>query len=300
MLSRRELDLLRAMYLHGTVTSAAASVHMTQPAASALLRGLEARLGFALFSRDRRRLQLTSQGRSLMPEVLQAVSAMDAVDRLAADIRQGSTARLTVGAVAMASAMLLPRALASVRGAHPHLALAIRAGTALDIIEMVADHRVDLGVVINVTGRVDDRVVSERVARLGLHAVLHPDHPAVRDTLALHDIADLGLIVLSPALPAGLATKSALVAAGLGDRPVMEVAQSFTACEFAGQGLGIGIVETLGARYAQERGLLTRRLLELTDTELAVVHRRDRPLAGASLHLRQALDEAAVALALHE
>lgn len=300
MLTRRELNLLRAMYLHGTVTAAAAAVHMSQPAASATLRALEDRLGFSLFSRVRRRLQLTSQGRSLIPDVLNALSAMDAVERRAVDIRKNSTERLNVGAVAIVSAMLLPRALAAVRDVHPDVAVTVRAGTALEIMEMAADHRIDLGVVVTSVGRISDRIASERLAGLNLYAVFHPDHPVARagDALNLRVAANFGLIVLAPALPAGLSTKHALEAAGLGDRPVVEVSQSFTACEFAGQRLGVAIVETLGARYARERGLSTRRLVRLDDTELAMVFPRDRALAGASVVLRDALLASAHAMNL--
>lgn len=295
MLNRREMALLRAMYQHPTVTAAAASVHMSQPAASALLQGLETRLGFALFSRNQRRLQLTSQARALVPEVLNALSAMDAVDRLAADIRKGATARLNVGAVAVAATMLLPQALVSVRRAHPQVALTVRAGTALEIMDMAADHRIDLGIVITGSAMVSERIVKERLAPLSLHAVFHPDHPRARGeaALTLAEVAALGLIVLSPALPAGLATQQAMAAAGLDYRPLMEVSQSFTACEFAAQRLGVAIVETLGARYAQRQGLVARQLLTLHDEALALVCPRDKPLEGAGLSLRQALVEAA-------
>lgn len=291
MLSRRELALLRAMYLHPTVTAAAASVHMSQPAASALLQGLETRLGFALFSREQRRLQLTSQGRALIPEVLHALSAMDAVDRLAGDIRQRATARLSVGAVAIASTMLLPQALVSVRRAHPQVALTVRAGTALEIMDMVVDHRVDLGLVITGTAGVGERVARERLAPLSLHAVFHPAHRLARRKAAptLAAVVEQGAIVLSSALPAGLATQRAMEAAGLPYHPLMEVTQSYTACEFAAQQLGVAIVETLGARYAQRQGLVARQLLTLEDSELALVSPRDRPLEGAAACLRLAL-----------
>lgn len=250
---------------------------------------------FALFSRDNRRLQLTSQARTLMPEVLNALSAMDAVDRLAGDIRKGASARLTVGAVAVASAMLLPQALVSVRRTHPRVALAVRAGTALEIVAMAADHRIDLGLVITGAAALDERVVRQRLALLSLHAVFHTDHPRARGAVpTLAELADLGLIVLSPALPAGLTTQRALQAGGLGDRPTMEVSQSFTACEFAAKGLGVAIVETLGARYARARGLVTRHLLTLEDSELALVSPRDRPIVGAADCLRSALVEAVV------
>jgi len=233
MFNRRELALLRAMFRHATVTAAAASVNMTQPAASALLRDLETRLGFALFTRENRRLHLTSQGRSLIPEVLHALDGIEAVDRLASDIRQGAQTRLAVGAVAIAASSLLPAALRAMRQAHPDVVVTVRAGTALDIVEMALDHRVDLGVIV---GAPTDKqnVASHSLGPLSLHAVMRPDHPwATRRGLTLAQVTQAGPIVLATALPAGRATREAIEALGLTYRPIVEVAQSSAACALA-------------------------------------------------------------------
>ncbi|AZS79409.1 LysR family transcriptional regulator [Achromobacter spanius] len=293
MLNRRELLLLRAMYRHDTVTAAAASVNMTQPAASALLRDMETRLGFALFSRENRRLHLTSQGRALIPEVLNALAGIEAVDRLAVDIRQGALARLDVGAVAIAASSLLPPALASMRQAHPSVAVTVRAGTALEIIEMAVDHRIDLGIIIGAPSDID-RVSSQRLAPLGLHAVMAQDHPWARESaLTLEEVANAGPIVLAPALPAGRATRQALEARGLPYRPIIEVAQSSAACALAAQGLGVAIVESLGAQYAERQGLVARHLLSLEDPVLAVVWSKDRAMSGPAQLLQAGLAEQA-------
>ncbi|WP_454690145.1 LysR family transcriptional regulator [Achromobacter aloeverae] len=289
MISRRELTLLRAMYLHGTVTAAAAASGMTQPAASALLRDMEVRLGFALFSREHRRLRLTSQGRALIPEALNALAGLEAVDRMAGDIRQGAQARLAVGAVAIAASSLLPAALAGMRRAHPAVAVTVRAGTALDIIEMAVDHRIDLGILIG-SPETDQRVASQPLGPLGLYAVLRRDHPwARRKTLALEAVAAAGPIVLATALPAGRATRQALDARGLPYRPIIEVAQSSAACALAAEGLGVAIVESLGAHYARRQGLAARHLLDVEEPALALVWPRDRAMSAAAQSLRDGL-----------
>ncbi|MCZ2496462.1 LysR family transcriptional regulator [Xylophilus sp. Kf1] len=288
MFNRRELTLLRAMYQCTTVTAAAEAVHMSQPAASALLRDMEARVGFAMFRRDNRRLHLTSHGRAMIPEVLHALAGMEAVDRLASQIRDGVNDRLVIGAVAVASSMLLPTALVEVRAGCPDVKFSVRTGSGLEIVEMAVDHRIDIGVVIG-SSAPDDRIRKEPIAPVSLHAILRADHPLARTrSLGLETVAAAGLIVLSTSLPAGEATRQALEQQGLVYEPVMEVGQSFTACEMAGQGLGIAIVETLGARYAERLGLVAKRLLTIEDMAISLVAPRDRPLHGAGLVLKHA------------
>lgn len=293
MFNRRELTLLRAMYQRGTVTAAAAASNMTQPAASALLRDMEIRLGFALFSRESRRLQLTSQGRTLIPEVLNALASIEAVDRLAGDIRQGALARLAVGAVAIAASSLLPPALAAMRQQHPSVTTTVRAGTALEIIEMAVDHRIDLGIIIGSPADLT-RVASQTLSPLSLYAVMRPDHTwAGLSALTLDMVAAASPVVLATALPAGRATRQATEGQGLAFQPIIEVAQSSTACALASEGLGIAIVETLGARYAQRRGLLARHLLTLSDPVLALVWAHDRAPSDAARYLHQCLQDQA-------
>lgn len=294
MFSRRELRLLRAMHTLGTVTAAATSIDMTQPAASAMLRDLEIRLGVALFSREKRRLRMTPQGRTLMPEVLNALAALESADRLAADMRHGTLARLVVGAVAIAASSLLPAALKRMRDQHPSVAVTVRAGTALEIIDMAAEHRIDLGIII---GKVGDshRVSSLKLASLSLYAVMREDHPwASRSDLCLADMVDQPLIVLADALPAGNATRGVFEAHGLPYRPVIEVMQSSAACALAAEGLGIAIVESLGAHYAARNGLVVQRLIALEDSALTLVWAPGQVLSPPAVCLQAGLVEAVV------
>lgn len=289
MINRRELTLLRAMYQYDTVTAAAAAANMTQPAASALLRDLEIRLGFALFTRENRRLQLTSQGRALVPEILNALAGIEAVDRLAGEIRQGVLTRLAVGAVAIAASSLLPPALHHMRQHHPDTTVTVRAGTALEIIEMAIDHRVDLGIIIGSPSDLT-RVASHALSPLSLHAVMRPDHPwATLPDLTIDKVAAAAPIVLAASLPAGRATREETEGRGLDFRPAIEVAQSSAACALVSEGLGIAIVESVGARYAQRQGLVARHLVTRSDPVLALVWAQDRALSAAARSLQQHL-----------
>jgi LysR family transcriptional regulator, glycine cleavage system transcriptional activator len=66
------LDALRIVVVaarHLSFTEAACELHLTQSAVSHRIRGLEEELGFSLFKRLTRRLELTPQGRALAHRV---------------------------------------------------------------------------------------------------------------------------------------------------------------------------------------------------------------------------------------
>lgn len=288
MLKRSELALLRAMYQHPTVTAAAASVNMSQPAASALLRSLETRLGFDLFTRENRRLQLTSHGRALLPEVLNALAGLDSVDRLARDIRHGSTTRLAIGAVAIVASSIMPAALRKLQAMHPAIAITVRAGTALEITDMAVDQRVDIGIVIGTPS--EERVGVRLLSPLCLYCVMQADHAlAAKPNVTLADVAAEKFIVLGTALPAGRATARELAAAGIDRTPAVEVMQSSAACALAAAGAGVAIVESLGALYAQRQSLVTRRLMSVEDLALHLVWPRGRSMSQPAQDLAHCL-----------
>ncbi|UBV42365.1 LysR family transcriptional regulator [Deinococcus taeanensis] len=78
------LDAFRvfvAVYRAGTVTGAARERHLTQPAVSAQLAALEARVGERLFTRTPRGMRPTERGEQLYAQVADAVDRLDGAAR---------------------------------------------------------------------------------------------------------------------------------------------------------------------------------------------------------------------------
>src|SRR3974390_2762289 len=74
------LDALRIFVIaarHLSFTEAASELNLTQSAVSHRIRGLEEELGFSLFKRLTRRLELTPQGRALARKVDAAIGEID-------------------------------------------------------------------------------------------------------------------------------------------------------------------------------------------------------------------------------
>ena len=66
MIDLRRLHMLRAVAYHGTVTDAAASLHLTPSAASQQIRALARELGASLLEPDGRRVRLTPAAYTLL------------------------------------------------------------------------------------------------------------------------------------------------------------------------------------------------------------------------------------------
>jgi len=107
--------------------AAAAVLHLTHSAVSQQIRGLETRLGFALFERRGRGIALNAAGEALLRSVVPALGLLEDGVQAAAAAASGSEQRLRVTVLpSFAQRWLLPR-MASWRERHPHLALEIDA-----------------------------------------------------------------------------------------------------------------------------------------------------------------------------
>ncbi|BCY08813.1 LysR family transcriptional regulator [Actinoplanes sp. L3-i22] len=73
----RHLRAFLAIAAEGTITRAAARLHVTQPALSRTLRQLETHLGARLIDRSTHHLQLTAAGLAFQPRAAAAVTAVD-------------------------------------------------------------------------------------------------------------------------------------------------------------------------------------------------------------------------------
>ncbi|MGG5824030.1 LysR family transcriptional regulator [Falsiroseomonas sp. HW251] len=175
VLNLRELEVFRTIMEAGGVTGAAERLGMTQPAASKMLRQAETRLGFSLFRRDRNRLVATEEAHALLPELLGAFAAISGAERLAEALRSGRTGRFTIAAVPVLATALLPQPIRAFRAFRPEVMVRLRATTALDAVNQVADYRADIGLILGKSG--DARVETTLLCQSEIGCALPPRHP---------------------------------------------------------------------------------------------------------------------------
>lgn len=123
-------------------TLAAEELHLTQSAVSQQIRQLEQRLGFKVFRRLTRRLELTGEGRRLYETVRRALQD---IDRTVAELRgQGDRGTVTISAGStFASNWLIPR-LNGFRARHPEIEL--RLSAADQLVDLTQETSIDIAV----------------------------------------------------------------------------------------------------------------------------------------------------------
>ncbi len=105
---------------------AAEMAGVTQPALSAQIAELEARLGCRLFERGGRRVELTEEAAMLQPRIGAILAQIREVEALASRGRQRMQGRFRLGMIPTVAPYLLPRVLPELRRRFPQLDLELR------------------------------------------------------------------------------------------------------------------------------------------------------------------------------
>ena len=129
LLAAGSLRAFEAVARRLSFRAAAEQLHLTQPAVSRQIKGLEEELGTALFVRGTRKVELTSAGTALLQVVAPFLDQLDATVRQLRSRERRAPVAVTTFA-SFASLWLLPR-LATFQQAHPDIDIRISARDAL-------------------------------------------------------------------------------------------------------------------------------------------------------------------------
>lgn len=145
---RMELHLLRAFATvaeSGTLTRAAAELHLSQSALSGQIRALEDALGVTLFRRRARGMDLTDAGADLLPLARKALDAATALRRKAERLRAQPTGRITLGLNTDPSFLRMVALHEALGAACPDVALEFTMTQTMTTPELLRESVIDAG-----------------------------------------------------------------------------------------------------------------------------------------------------------
>lgn len=289
-LSFRELEVFRHVMEAGGVTAAAARLRVSQPAVSRMLRQTEVRIGFPLFTRVRKRLLPTPEARALFAQTANAFTALDAVNRLAQVLREGRAGTLKVASVAALASGAVADAVQRFHADRPEVAVALHVVPAHEVVNLVADHQVDLGAIIGAIGDASVRTVE--LGSRGLGCLLPRGHRlCAQGSVSLADLARESLICPGMQYQTGAQLSLAFEQAQLPFRIAIESALASVAGALVRRGAGVAVLDGFGLVAAGGPDLETRPLDLPVRNSAYLVEPRHRPLSRLALEFRRCLRE---------
>jgi DNA-binding transcriptional LysR family regulator len=251
---------------------AAQRLHIQQPPLSRQIQDLEAELGFPLFERSRRRVELTPAGSALLGRTRQVFDALEVAVHDARSASEGESGRLVIGYPSSLAYSGLTELLRAFRTRLPSVELSLRELPPGDQIDGLKAGSLDVGFVR--TSLDDPTLAAELVRREALMVVLPDDHPlASRRSIPLKALAREPFVMFPRARgPAFYDQLMALCGtAGFTPRIVQEAAQ-LDIVSMVAAGFGVSIMPS-SMRNFRRPSLAFRPIVGSPQTELLIVWR---------------------------
>jgi DNA-binding transcriptional LysR family regulator len=249
----RHIEVFNAVMLTGSVSGAARLINVTQPAVSRILQHAELQLGFALFQRTKGRLTPTSEAITLYPHIERLFSQLDEVQRLAANLKRGDSAReLRILTVLALSYEILPHAIKLFRIKHADVPITVKALHSPQIVSALALQEADVGFMfspVTHSALEQEHLADGRMVCIAPKGMLTA-RLLKRGSVTLADLTKVPVIGLDVQDPVGRSLNQACREADVGLEFKIVVQTYHSALALAHHGLGIALVDSCTAASA--------------------------------------------------
>ncbi|MFE0173290.1 LysR family transcriptional regulator [Streptomyces sp. NPDC059002] len=280
-LNLRLVHALLTVAEEGSITKAAARMHLTQQAVSGQIQQLEKVVGTTLLLRTAQGVVPSPAGHEVVqrgPALLAAARAMVSEARL---VGEGRSGRLRIAFKAQSTAHFMPNVVAALEKEAPGIEVDVMSvSTLADELDALADGRADAALLWLPAG--DDRFAAAEVLAEGRVVALPPDHRlADRDAVTLADLAQEPVVGPHPVMPPDV-VRFWYVDPRPDGSPVVYGAPAHTpeeCLQLVAAGRGIWIAPASTAGYFTHPRLAWVPLTDADPFRLAVAWRRESPPA---------------------
>lgn len=259
-LHHRQLEAFRAAVQLGSATAAADVLHISQPAVSRLIGDLESTVGFALFERNRKGLQPTTDGLLLFEEIERSFRGLEQIGSTVEAIRLRQTGRIRMAAMPVYADGIVARLVGSFQRDFPGVFVELESLPKVGVVEGVAADLYDLGIA---TLPVEHPSIAVQAFSEGTAICIVPaDHRfATQKSVDLSELDGEAFIAIASGSPFRLAIQRHLDERRVRPRTIAEVRTQRAICRMVEAGAGVSLVDShLAAEFATNSvvGLPTR------------------------------------------
>ncbi len=194
------MNLLHLHYFHvvakeGGFSRASRALRIQQPAISRMVKQLESSLGFALFERVGRNVQLTAQGREVFEHSKRVFAEVESLRASVSELAGTPQGPLAFGAAEPIAGHLVPKILPSFLRQFPQVYPQIYSGTASSLLEKIGHGQLEFGLFFHVP-HLPENLQRRVLAKLRFHLVARKDlrknETVIRRFIGSREIDDSG------------------------------------------------------------------------------------------------------------
>lgn len=243
MLTLRQIEVVRAIMVTGTVNGAAQLLNVSAPGVSRIMKHTEDLLGLRLFSRQHGRYVPTQEAANIFDHIQDVFRKFENLEASIDMVKRGASSVFSFASVSSISQYLVPRAIRKLHRKHPDLKLKI------DVIKI--DEAIDYillkkGELAALSYKLDHpSLLFQPLGPNSLVAVVPVGHPlASAGKVSAADLKQYPLIGFDRNDPYGRHMARFFLDSGHDFELAMQARYAHTVIGLVSQGLGVAVIDT--------------------------------------------------------
>ena len=277
MLTLRQIEVIRAIMVAGTVKGAAELLNVSAPGISRVMKHTESQLGIRLFSRIHGRYAPTEEAYDIFAQITGVFQSVESLHYAIDALKAGESRNVGFAAVPSIAHHVFPVAVKRLRDRFPQLGLTlntIKIEEAIDYLLLRKGEMAALSYKLDHPGLTMQPLYSGH-----LKAIVPEDHSlAGGSSISLSELVREPLIGIVPDDPYGRILAEPFRQYGLDFKFSIEARTGQTIAALVGQGLGVAVIDELSlAGPIRYPGIAIRPISEPTTFRTYAAFNADQP-----------------------
>ncbi|MBA4220322.1 LysR family transcriptional regulator [Bosea sp. (in: a-proteobacteria)] len=278
MLTLRQIEVIRAIMITGTIAGAAKLLNVSAPGISRLMKHTERSLRLKLFERRQGRYVPTPEAKDIFEQINGVYRKVDDLHSMLARIERGGDVEFKLGSVPSICHVMVPRAIERLRRKHPDLRIDINI---LKIEEALDYLLLGKGEIVAMSYKLDHPGLDFMPLAMGeLLCIVPQGHPlAGYSSISAREIVQHQLIGIDPNDPYGRIMSEIFQRQGLHYDMAIKARFGTTVCSLVRAGLGIAIIDQFTVAHGSMQGIAAIPIEEPTRFQTYVAMKNDKALS---------------------
>jgi len=291
----RQIEVIRAVMLTGTISGAAGLLNVSAPGISRLVKHTEETLGIRLFERKAGVFIPSVEASRVFDQVREVYRQVESLNAAVSSLKCGEDVRLSFATAPSIAQFIAARVLQKVRGVYGDLFVDMNV---LKIEETVDYLLLERGEFVIMSSPVKNAAIeNEEIAEGRLVAILPEGHElSQKEKVSASDLAREPVIGVDPNDPYGALLAKPFVQAGIEINYVMRGRFAQTVVSLVRHGLGVAVIDEFSVAEVYMPGLVRRPLVEDVPIKSYVTRKKGRVLSrfaeDSINHFRRQLERA--------
>ena len=278
MLTLRQIEVIRAIMVTGSIAGAARLLKVAAPGISRLMKYSEDSLGVRLFDRRAGRYVPNEQARNIFDLLDTVHRKIEELQSAVGNLRRGTAQEFRLASVPSIANVMLPRAIAALRRRYPDLALDVNI---LKIEEAIDFLLLGRGEVVAISSRFEHPLIKFESLASGRLLCIVPEKGPLgsRKKITPRQMSEHPLIGINPKDPYGAIMAAMFEDAGIAYDMNIKARFGTTVCSLVAAGLGIAIIDEFTVAHNVVPGLKAIEIDAASVFHTYAAYRNDLPLS---------------------